>query len=199
MGDLPLIPFGQAWLPGDEADFRPGAVALAHHEGHLIIYAELSDVNIFNPVREHGTHAYAKGDVFEIFLRANGAPNYFEHHLTPDNVVLQLSFPTPTAFAENCTSDPAWSLPFATNLPVPSRVIVQPALELWRVLALVPLAKITRDGSVPNDWRFSFCRYDHTHGRAKPVLSSTTPYREPNFHHQDLWGRLRLEPAAATG
>lgn len=199
MEALPAVPFGQAWLDRDETDFRPAAVVLAHHEGELVIYAELSDADIFNPIREHGAHAYAHGDVFEIFLRANGAPNYFEHHVTPDNITLQLSFPTPTTFAEKCTNDPKWSLPFATQIPVRSQALVQPALELWRVLAIVPLAKITQDGSVPGDWRFSFCRYDHTHGRGKPVLSSTTPYRFSNFHHQDHWGRLRLEKPGARG
>ena len=198
LGSLVPMHFGQAWLPADEADLQPGAVALAHHESDLIVYAELSDTDIFNPVREHGAHAYAHGDVFEIFLRADGAPNYFEHHITPDNITLQLSFPTPTAFAENCTGDSAWSLPFATAIPVPSPVLVQPGLNLWRVLAIVPLARIaSMQAPLPRDWRFSFCRYDHTHGRAKPVLSSTTPYRFANFHHQDMWGRLRLEGVPA--
>jgi hypothetical protein len=193
---MPVVSYGQAWRSEDEAGLMPAAVALAHHQGELIIYAELSDADIFNPVREHGAHAYQHGDVFEIFLRAEGEPNYFEHHVTPDNITLQLSFPTPTAFAENCTNDPSWSLPFATAIPVPSQVLVQPEIETWRILAVVPLHRIVPGQTpLPDRWRFSFCRYDHTHGREKPVLSSTTPYPFANFHHQEMWGRLSLEKA----
>jgi hypothetical protein len=191
---MPVVPFGQAWLAGDEESFLPATVALAHHGDEIVVYAEMADVDIFNPVREHGAHAYQRGDVFEIFLRAEGTENYFEHHITPDNFTLQLSFPTLTAFGEYCSSDPDWAKPLMTTIPVPSRILVQPEIETWRVLAIVPLSKIVPAGtSVPKDWRFSFCRYDHTHGREKPVLSSTTPYRFANFHHQEMWGRLTLE------
>lgn len=124
---MPVVPYGQAWRAEDETGLAPAAVALAHHQGELAIYAELSDTDIFNPVREHGAHAYQHGDVFEIFLRAEGAENYFEHHVTPGNITLQLSFPNAAAFSKSCKgSDPNWSLPFATSIPVPSRVLVQP-------------------------------------------------------------------------
>jgi hypothetical protein len=194
MRGAPVVSFGQAWRTEIEPGLEPAAVALAHFGGELVVYAELSDADIFNPVRECGAHAYAHGDVFEIFLRAEGAENYFEHHLTPDNITLQLSFPTATAFGESCSSDPAWSLPFATAIPVPSQVLVQPALKLWRLLVVVPLKRIAPHAPMlPESWRFSFCRYDHTHGREKPVLSSSTPYRVPNFHQQERWGRLHLD------
>jgi hypothetical protein len=190
---MPAMPFGQAWLARDEEGFLPAAVAVAHHGDELIIYAEMADADIFNPVREHGAHAYQHGDVFEIFLRTEGAENYVEHHITPDNFTLQLSFPTLTAFGEHCSSDPDWAKPLMTAIPVASRVLVQPEIATWRVLAVVPLARIVSAGtSVPKDWRFSFCRYDHTQEREKPVLSSTSPYRFANFHHQEMWGDLRL-------
>ena len=195
MSRMPVLSFGQAFRPENEIGLAPAAVALAHQGNGLIVYAELSDADIFNPVRKHGAHAYQSGDVLEIFLRADDEGNYFEHHITPDNYTLQLSFPTLAAFGENCSAEnPNWADPFATKIPVPSRVLVQPEIEMWRVLAVVPLGAITsnREKKVPAHWRFSICRYDHTHGRDKPVLSSTTPYRFANFHHQDLWGRLAL-------
>ena len=191
---LPVVTMGQAWREADEDALMPSAVAVAHHQDELIIYAEMADADIFNPVREHGAHAYQRGDVFEIFLRPEGAENYFEHHVTPDNFTLQLSFPTLTAFGEYCSSDPDWARPLMTSIPVPSRVLAQPEIETWRVLAIVPLTSIVPAGkAVPNDWRFSFCRYDYTHGREKPVLSSTTPCPFANFHHQERWGRLTLD------
>jgi hypothetical protein len=192
--EMPVVTMGQAWRETDEEALAPAAVAVAHHQDELIIYAEMADVDIFNPVREHGAHAYQRGDAFEIFLRAEGAENYFEHHITPANFTLQLSFPTLTAFGEHCSADPDWAKPLMTAIPVPSRVLAQPEIETWRVLAIVPLALIVpARKTVPKEWRFSFCRYDHTHGREKPVLSSTTPYRFANFHHQEMWGRLTLE------
>jgi hypothetical protein len=196
MGKCPQVPFRQGWRPEPEPEFQPGTAALAHFNNQLIIYAELFDLDIFNSAREDGCHAYLHGDVFEIFLRAAGEESYFEHHITPSNHVLQFCFPSLEAYRGISRGTcPDWETRFAGSLPVPSQVLVQPELKLWRILALAPLASITssKNGHVPESWKFSFCRYDYTRSSKKLILSSTSAYtRDNNYHEMEAWGSLFL-------
>jgi hypothetical protein len=197
MSHAPSCSMYQHWLAQPEPGLKPATVALAHHESKLIVYAELSDVDIFGTVKEDGIQNFADldGDVFEIFLRAEDEDSYLEHHITPDNCVLQLRYPRTTAMEEiKAGKHPDWQSSYASNIVIPSRVLVQPNLSLWRILALVPLDVVasTRRGSPDRNWRFSFSRYDYTHGAKAPLLSSTSAHAACNFHEHSTWGELRL-------
>ena len=73
-----------------------------------------------------------------------------------------------------------------------SRAEVLHADHLWRVVARVPFAVVMETESFQPGcrWKFSFSRYDYTRGRAKPVLSSTSPHLRLEFHRQEEWGTL---------
>jgi hypothetical protein len=195
MRPVPTVFLQQSWASPDPRPIRPATVALAHHGNELIVYAELSDEDIFNPVREHGALAFLSGDVFEIFLRGAGEPNYFEHHITPDNITLQLCFPSVEVFENiNAGKDHDWATRLAGKIPVPSQVLVQPEKQVWRILCLLPLTEISSnlDKIPPTDWTFSFCRYDYTRGEKRPILSSTSAHDHPHFHDQSAWGHFSL-------
>lgn len=191
----PAVHLRQSWRAKPEEGFTPGTAAVAHAQNELIIYAELSDDDIFNPIRENGIHAYRCGDVFEIFLRAADEENYFEHHITPNNCTLQLCFPSSSVFRRiKKSEDSDWARDFAGTTPVSSHVLVQTDQALWRILAIIPLNAIFSNPAreIPAEWRFSLCRYDYIIGKESPILSSTSAYRKPDFHDLDAWGTLTL-------
>jgi hypothetical protein len=197
MSDMPSCSMHQHWLPQPESAFKPATVALAHHGASLIVYAELFDVDIFGTAKQNGVHNFADldGDVFEMFLHAENEESYLEHHITPDNCILQLHYPRTTIMEEiKGGKNPDWQTAYASNILVPSRVLIQPKLSLWRILAIVHLDALEshpRD-KAEHSWRFSFSRYDHTHGTDAPVLSSTSAHVACNFHEHSSWGTLRL-------
>jgi hypothetical protein len=189
MRGVPHCAMGQNWLSENDSKLRSGTVAVAHYNHDLIVYAELSDADIFNPVKQNGLPAYTQGDVLEIFLRAENEKNYLEHHITPDNYILQLMYPD-----KNMISNPDFMTLCASHIPIRSQVLVQPELSLWRILAIVPLdllASHPKEEVSPN-WKFSFCRYDYTRGEKDPILSSTSALTVLNFHDQAAWGKLSL-------
>ena len=192
-------PMCQSWLPVPEQKLRPGTVAVAHHGNELIVYAELIDDDIFNPVKTNGVDAFTRGDVIEIFLQAENEDNYLEQHITPDNYILQLRWPSVTVVDKLRLDMDAGEYVdylnlYASHIPIRSQILLQPALHLWRVLAVIPLELLllrSKDASTC-EWRFSFSRYDYTHGQKQPVLSSTSALKSPNFHELASWGRLSL-------
>jgi len=56
----------------------------------------------------------------------------------------------------------------------------------WQVLAACPLSLCGERSFL------SFGRYDHQTGRSEPLLSSTSPHQEPNFHRRHEWNAFSL-------
>jgi len=199
MQKVPICSMCQNWLPIPDLKLRSGTVAVAHFNNELIVYAELADHDIFNPVKANGVKAFDRGDVMEIFLRAKNENNYLEHHITPDNYVLQLRWPSVTVVEELVEDINRGKLvdyvsQYSSHIPIRSQTLVQPELSIWRILAIIPLELLTSPAqtNIPREWRFSFSRYDYARGSKDPVLSSTSALRAPNFHELTSWGNLSL-------
>jgi hypothetical protein len=199
MQKAPSCAMCQSWLSVPEQKLRPASVAVAHHGNELIVYAELIDDDIFNPVKTNGLDAFTRGDVIEIFLRAENEDNYIEHHITPDNYILQLRWPSVTVVNKlveesNAGKHVDYLSLYASHIPIRNQTLVQPELRLWRALAVIPLELLTSHPKeiIPREWSFSFSRYDYTHGQKQPILSSTSALKAPNFHELASWGRLTL-------
>lgn len=186
-----ICPTRQTWKTTPDPAFAPARVALAHWQGKLIVYAELTDAEIYNDSQTGGGQIFTTGDVLETFLRAETDKNYLEHHVSPDNVFTQLEFADGNVIKNfGKIAEPYKTL--VGDVPVRSAVWVQS--DLWRVLLVIPLMEVTVAPELSPVWRFSFSRYDFTKGKKGAVLSSTSGHDEANFHQQSGWGRLRLVP-----
>lgn len=193
-GGATAVPLQQAWRDVNEPDFAPGIVRTGWGPGALLVFAELTDRDIFTRAERHNDRFWQLGDTFEMFLQPDDEPAYVELHVTPSNLRLQLRFSAPP------TSDAASGDPFETSLiradVFHSRTWIASSDGLWCVLATIPWAVVT--GQAPasqlggGNWRFSFSRYDYTRGREQPVISSTSPHAQPAFHRPDEWGTLRF-------
>ena len=188
----------QAWRESPEPDFTPARVAVGWRENELLVYAELTDFDIFNDAKHLNDATYAKGDIFEIFARPENQSDYFEFHITPENQNLQLHWPDDKACWTCEDTQESLAPYFVAEKLIESQTQIQRENNFWRVLASVP-ASIARTGSTPKAgitdgdvWAFSFSRYDCTRGREAPVWSATSPHSQPKFHRQQEWGRLKF-------
>jgi hypothetical protein len=177
----------QAWRAEDEAGFAPAIVRTGWQGHSLLVFAELTDADVFTAATQHNQRFWELGDTFEMFLRPVDRQAYVELHVAPNNLRLQLRF----ADAEMITRLP--------KADVFGRALV--AVEIfrsttwveagrWVVLAEIPAASVC-ERDVPlagSAWRVSFSRYDCTRGRAEPIISSTSPHALPVFHRQQEWG-----------
>ncbi len=181
----------QYWKPEPEAAFRPATIRVGWRNKEFLVYAVLSDDDIFNPVSEFNEPAFMKGDVFEMFLRPVDQDAYFEIHVSPENQKFQVRFPSAAAFLGR-TSGPIPSDWMLSHRQVSSRVLVERDQKRWRVLAQIPF-DLVAENSIPtagSKWLFSFSRYDYTRGVAQPVYSSTSPHVKLSYHIQEDWGTL---------
>lgn len=190
--DAQACPLNQGWLPAPQPEFRPASVRTGWAHDGLFVFAELEDVDIFNPITEFNAMAFQHGDVFEMFLRPADQSPYYEFHVSPQNQKLQLRFPSSDVFF---TPRKEPSLPadwFVSSRVIESRVRVDAARNRWWVQALIPFDLVAEAGPVRagSRWLFSFSRYDYTRGQDKPILSSTSPHQQVNFHRQQEWGSL---------
>ena len=180
--------FSQAWRKKLHSHFSPAVVRAAWTPESFWVYAELTDVDIYNEARVLNEDTYQLGDTLEVFVRLPDRREYYEMHVSPDNQHLHLfyprgKFPVPK---EDCeVNDPDLFR---------SRVLLEPENQRWRVLAEFPIDKLRGDViSAGDEWKFSFGRYDYTRGEAHPVLSSTSPHHRPNFHDVKEWRTMRFE------
>lgn len=192
-GAMPVL-LGQAWRGAPESDFAPATVRTGWQDGSLFVFAELTDIDVFTRARQHNERFWELGDTFEMFLQPPGGSDYFELHVAPNNLRLQLRFARPPT--------PEDADPFVTALihrnTFDSRTWVSPEPGLWCVFAEIPATALI--GPTPlagSTWRFSFSRYDYTRGREEPVISSSSPHSQPAFHRPHEWGELRFSSATS--
>lgn len=185
----------QAWLKHAEADFAPGIVRLVRLGESLLVFAELTDTDIFSNATKFNQRLWELGDSFEIFLRPIEQEAYVEFQVSPDNQRLQLRYPDAAALGRARDSGSI------EEVLVPDKIFhsntwVRPQERKWFVLVDIPAASVRSETrSLPGDhWHFSFSRYDYTCGRQEPVISSTSPHIEANFHRQQEWGAIRFQP-----
>jgi hypothetical protein len=182
---------GQGWLAAPESNFMPATVHAGWRGNALLVFAELHDADILTRATAHNQRMWELGDVLEIFLQPEGSESYVELHVTPANWRLQLRIPDAAALsrarAENNFKD--LLLPDGVFR---SRVWTQPEVEKWFVLAEIPAGTVC--GANPplagERWRFSFSRYEYGRNRREPVISSSSPHSQPDFHRREEWGTL---------
>jgi hypothetical protein len=181
-GNVPSLEMRQAWLPTPELGFLPARVWLAVTESHFVVLADLEDRDITTTACQHNDPLWKTGDVFEIFARHADRPEYYEFHIAPNGVTLDLCYPR--LYASRAEGVERYMVEPHFN----AHVRCESGRNRWRVAVEIPAARLcprewlTR----PAEWRFSFCRYDCGPGRA-PIVASTSPHTQADFHRGEEW------------
>ena len=159
----------------------------------MLLFAELTDHDIFTKATALNQRMWELGDTFEIFLRPAGQAEYVEFHVTPNNQRLQLRIPNTEALRR------AQAANVFDQFLLPGNVFhsvtwVQPGNQRWIVHAAIPPSAVCGQARLKagSRWHFSFSRYDCTRGGGEPVLSSTSPHAAADFHRQQEWGLLNF-------
>ena len=185
------LPFQQAWLPEAEADFCPGEVRLGWRERSLMVFAEMTDREIFNDATGPNERLWESGDVFEMFFKSFEMESYVEFQVTPHDQRLQLRFPDVQAVGQARESGRFADFMIQNDLFL-FQTWIDSGRNRWLVYAEIPTTVVCgSDEPIENTrWRFSFGRYDHTRGLKEPVISSTSSHARPDFHRQHEWDTL---------
>jgi len=185
----------QAWQPEVAPGFAPAAVRVGWREGCLLVFAELTDADVFSHATEPNQRLWELGDAFEIYLRPANEPTYVQFDIAPNNQRMQLRIPNLAALrqAQTTSEFAALVLPGAM---IRSQVWLAPEQGKWFVFAAISAQAAfgsTRVGG--GRWHFSFSRYDHTRGQLEPIISSISPHACADFHRQQEWGVIHFGAA----
>jgi len=187
-------PLRQAWQAELSQAFAPAEVRVGWTGGALQVFAELTDRDIHTSATGLNQRMWELGDAFEIFLRPEGQDAYVEFQVTPNNQRLQLRYANRAALDRaRDTGNLAEAL--ISGEAFRSRTWIDVPHSRWSVFAEIP-ASVVCGSSNPlagSQWHFSFSRYDYTRGLEEPVISSTSPHAEANFHRQQEWGAMDFE------
>ena len=184
-------PLGQAWQSEPSSGFAPAEVRVGWRGASLLVFAEMTDGDIHTSATVLNQRMWELGDAFEIFLRAKGRDAYVEFQVAPNNQRLQLRYANRTALDHaRATGDLAGAL--IEGDVFRSRTWIRMQHSRWNVFVEIPATSVcdSRDLLAGSRWHFSFSRYDHTRGLGEPVISSTSPHSEADFHRQQEWGVL---------
>lgn len=184
---------GQSWRKAPEPEFRPATVRVGWREDHFMVFAELEDEDIFTRATGHNQRMWELGDTLEMFLQCGDSSRYVEFHVTPANWRLQLGFPD-TATLRRAQANNFFDDLLLADGVFQSRTWSEPGQKRWYVHARIPAAAVCGPGATlpGSPWRFSFSRYDSTRGRKEPVLSSSSPHPQPDFHSRAEWGTVNF-------
>lgn len=176
-----------SWPPG--SPHAKTVVRVAWSPEALLVRGEMDDDDVTTLATTDSQHFWELGDVFEIFLEAEGAGFYTEMHVAPGNHRLHLHI----AHHDYEAMKRKTLAPSDLMIRPPgfeSRSAVTPSG--WSVEARIPAALVDPKGRITQDskWRASFCRYDAWSDGRPPVLSSTSSHEQLNFHRRHEWRPL---------
>jgi hypothetical protein len=177
-------------------EITSGLVRAAWSGTMLHLLATLEDDSIFTRATRSNQALYLLGDCFEIFLKFPEVPSYLEFHVAPNNLTLQLLYPSQAVFA-SCRHLPEAEFIDRFSLRhdgLISRTFVDPASRKWHVFASLDLRLLSPslETLAGRELEFNFGRYDYSPDHPEPVLSCTSVLSRLDFHAVEEWGRLVL-------
>jgi hypothetical protein len=184
----------QAWRKKAEPHFAPMLVRIGWRDDMLLLFAELTDADILTHATANNQRLWELGDAFEVFLRPRTQGSYVELQVAPNNKRLQLRYPNTRAVTH------ARKLGATDHLLIRGKAFVSStwvcaAEKKWYVFVKVPAKTVCEQAKLSPgiEWLFSFSRYDYTRTRKRPVISSTSLHKKPDFHRQAEWRIMRFD------
>jgi hypothetical protein len=133
-----------------------------------------------------------------MFLKpSKDRPEYYEFQSNPRAVVFEAAFPKRGGITRPFNQEPVLGHEAAVTL---DGTLDKPgdADRKWTVEGRIPWTAFSPSGGAPKPgakWSFALCRYDYGPEGTKPLLMSSAPLTQPNFHRYEDYGTLTFDGA----
>lgn len=177
--------------PGDLLSlraFKGGGIPRERGVGTLLVepealhvYAAFEDSDIGNSATENNTKTWTTGDVLECFVQPSGCDDYYEYHVTPEGITLQLHLPPIERFR---------TIPFEQEIceiGLKAQARKFPERNLWCGELVIPFEGIALTPGKIAGTRFAICRYNANRSWSEPEISSTGVFPGGTFHCPSQW------------
>lgn len=161
----------------------------------LYFSATLTDSELKAFGDKHNDHLW-NGDVFELFFKpSTQAPAYYEFQTNPNQAVFEVAFPRRGGISGEFGKLPVLGMTTVVRL---DGTLDKPGdLDRgWSVEGRIPWSIFQPTGGKPKPgdvWSFALCRYDYGPEGTQPILMSSAPLTQPNFHRFEDYGKLTFE------
>ena len=182
---------GQSWNSGGTQEgFNPGWARIQWTNAALYYDIILLGSRPRNRAVKLNERTWELGDVAEIFLHTPDLQRYIEVHITPENQRLQLVWPA--GGLDRVRQNMASLEEFTVEAPdwIQSSTHLGPGFWVSHVVIPFSTLGLNLQNEKPS-LQTAVCRYDYSLASA-PVLSSTAPLHEPDYHRVNEWQKLTL-------
>ncbi len=142
----------------------------------------MSDKSISNNALGPKEKTWELGDVVEFFVKPSGGSQYYEFHVTPHNVLLDLRIESADKVAE------AWERRYQYQSLAKSRTMVSEGA--WLAHLFVPWSAIGIKPAPGTEFSFAVCRYNYLNYNKNShniEYSSTASLTQLNYHRPWEW------------
>lgn len=164
---------------------------------YIYFWAYMEDRDLQSTIRERDGMTW-NDDVFEIFLKPSKEHGgYYEFHVTPGNVQMDLFIPARAPQAYELYKD-------RDSFEFDSAVQLNGSLEQrddqdvsWELEARIAWKDFVPTGGRPEPnevWTFALCRYDFDQQATAPTLTTTAPLRRRSFHDYEDFAEIEFSP-----
>ncbi|MDO5582420.1 MAG: hypothetical protein Q4G69_14955 [Planctomycetia bacterium] len=162
------------------APVEPGTAQLICDGENLIITADFTDSDIGNSAVKNNEKTWTTGDVCEFFFQPVGREDYYEFHVTPNGITLQLHIPKLELLRV---------LPFEEKL-FESGFKSEAKVEKghWTAKMIIPLSSLGKNVKFEGSL-FAVCRYNYNKNWDGPEQTSSTPL-PTSFHSPSEWHKI---------
>jgi len=193
--------FRMAWL-GAEGEQRrsPTRAKILWDRDYIYFWALLEDSDLQSTVKERDGKTW-EDDVFEVFLKPSlSHSGYYEFHVTPGNVQMDLFIPQRAANAYSMYRS-ADSFDFKSAVRLDGTLENRSDVDRgWEIEVAVAWKDFQPTGGRPEPgerWTFSLCRYDFSSVKSEPHLTSIAPLKRKSFHDFEQFLPIEFVPPAA--
>lgn len=187
------LPFRQ-WWKGEEARPAEGGVARVGYDAHhLRFHVLMTDSDIFSRAERDNDKLWELGDVVEFFMKPGGGrDDYWEVHVSPNDFLMDLRFPSRDKFK---SGEISWDEVIAPSCGGVKNVLVSADENHWAVEFRMPWTAfgLANAPETKDVWSFAVCRYNYSTATDAPELSSTVKFLECHFHRIEDYAKLRFE------
>ena len=161
----------------------------------LYIGATMKDAELKSFGTKHNDTLW-DGDVFEMFFKpSKDKPAYYEFQVNPKSLTFESAFPGKGADLGSRTDLTSLGM-FAAAKVDGTRDKPGDVDNGWSGEVKIPWTAFKLGGGKPKPgeiWSFAFCRYDWGPKGTNPVLMSSAPLTQMNFHRVEDYGKLKFE------
>ncbi len=165
---------------------KEGYAFVAHCEQGLRFYSWFNENQPYTTASRNDQKLFKLGSVVEFFIHPQGGSEYWEIHLSPNGLMMDLCIPDRDGMMANQYT---WEHMYARDSHTQYQVVA--ASTSWATDILIPWKTFQRSRCpVGESWGVAVCRYNYPGILSNPELSATAPFTYLDFHNINEYHRL---------